>query len=97
MSTQGSSGGSRDKAVELARMTLQNVLSPAEGDVTATNETLVQNALHLLRRTACEPAVVARFEDAAISLRMMVEAKRVGRTNLYQSRLLRLRRSVAAL
>lgn len=85
------------KAVEIARMALHNVVDPNGGDVTAANETLVQNALHLLRRASCEPAFVARFEEAAVQIRVLAEAKRDGRPNYYASKLLRLRRMAAAI
>jgi len=85
-----------DKAVEFARLALSRVLRPEEGNVTAASETQVQNALHLLRATACERAVVERFEQAAVQIRVLVEAKREGRINFYASKLARLRRTVAA-
>ena len=97
MLVQQIDGRGSDKALEFARLALGKVLRPDGGNVTAASETQVQNALHLLRASSCEPGIVSRFEAAAVQIRILVEAKREGRTNYYASKLLRLRKLAAAL
>jgi hypothetical protein len=75
---------------------LERALAVPEGAVTAATETEVQTALYKLRLDPGQAALVAELQQVAASLRILAEAKRRGRTNLYASRLARLRRMCLA-
>jgi hypothetical protein len=83
-----------DPSVQLAAVAIEWALLAPEGDVTPAIETQIQNALHALRSTSGDRELLSWFAELATSLRMLAEAKRQGRTNLYMSQLLRLRRRV---
>lgn len=87
---------SPEPAVHAALDILHDALLPAEGDVSPKVETQMQNALYQLRARGAGPDVIGTFESAAARLRLMAEAKRAGRCNLYMSQLLRLRRQMHA-
>jgi hypothetical protein len=76
----------------LALAMVDRAISEAEAGITAATETQLQNALHALRAMSGDPALVGRVERAAATMRLMAAAKREGRVNFYQSKLLRLRR-----
>ena len=86
------SDGSAGTAVLSALAALDEALLPHEGAVTASTETRLQTALYLLRTRGGRPDLLAALEGVAASLRLTVEARRMGRPNLYASKLARLRR-----
>jgi hypothetical protein len=88
--------GPAGPAVLSALAALDEALRPVEGAVTAATETRVQTALYHLRTGGGRPDLLAELEGVAASLRLMVEAKRTNRPNLYASKLARLRRLRAA-
>ncbi|HEY0012093.1 MAG TPA: hypothetical protein VGB79_04485 [Allosphingosinicella sp.] len=97
MTSEGcTENGSAGPAILSALAALDAALLPAEGAVTAATETRLQTALYFLRTGGERPDLVAELEGVAASLRLMVEAKRTGRPNLYASKLVRLRRLRAA-
>lgn len=83
-----------DPRVRTAAAAIERALRPAEGEVTPRLETELQNALDALRASSSDRQLLRRLEEIAVSVRVMAEAKRNGRTNLYMSQLLRLRRRV---
>jgi hypothetical protein len=88
--------GSAARALGALGAALDSALSPPGGAITLGTETQVHNALDLLRSARGEPGVVAQLEELAATLRIMMEAKRQGRVNLYASKLARLRRAFFA-
>ena len=86
---------SPEPQVQSTLMLLRNAVT-AEGCLTAATETQVQNSLYALRVTSPYSEAVASLEAAAAKLRMVAEAKREGRCNLYASRLIRLRKELCA-
>lgn len=90
------SGRSAADGAAIAMAALERALSAPEGAVTAATETQLQTALYKLRLDPGQAALVAELQDVAASLRIMAEAKRCGRPNLYASRLARLRRMYCA-
>jgi hypothetical protein len=88
--------GLAEHAVRTAMLALERALVAPEGAVTAATETQVQTALHVLRGDRHQAALLADLEGVAASLRILAEAKRTGRPNLYASRLARLRRAHGA-
>ena len=86
------SDGRAGPAVLSALAALDEALLPDRGAVTAATETRLQTALYLLRTAGDRPELLAALEGVAASLRLTVEARRMGRANLYASKLARLRR-----
>jgi hypothetical protein len=85
-----------EPAVQAAVALLASAAQSEDGQVTAATETGMQNALYALRAGNTRPEVIGALETAAARLRLMADAKRDGRCNLYMSQLLRLRRQLAA-
>jgi hypothetical protein len=83
-----------DPDIQMAAAAIERALRPAQGDVSAAVETQLQNALYAVRAASADRQLLDRLEDVAATVRLMAEAKRQGRTNLYMSQLLRLRRRV---
>jgi hypothetical protein len=95
MASAGALGsGAAEGAVRRAFLALEMAVAPANGAVTAATETQVQTAIAMLRGVPDRAETVRRLEEAAVTLRFIVEARRQGRPNLYDSRLVRLRRAV---
>jgi len=90
--SQCRAAGTVEHAVQMAAAAIERVLGPNGGDVSAAVETQLQNAVYLVRSSSSDRQLRSRLEDMAASVRILAEAKRQGRTNLYTSRLLRLRR-----
>ena len=88
------SAGQTRQAIDSALMALGAALRPDEGAVTPATETTLQNAIDQLRKTGEEPDLRLRLERIAADLRTLANARLHGRTNLYASRLVRLRRSL---
>jgi hypothetical protein len=88
-----SSAGS---AVCSALAALDEALLPRDGAVTAATETRLQTAIYLLGKEGDRGSLLQELEGFAASLRLMAEAKRMGRRNLYASKLARIRRARAA-
>jgi hypothetical protein len=86
--------GSVESALRAARLALQLALRPAEGAVTPATETQIQNAIYFLRKSAGQDARLPALEQIATELRILSDARRSGRPNLYASRLARLRRTI---
>ena len=86
--------GRTRQAIESAMAALGAVLDPDQGRVTPATETRLQNAIDQLRKTGEAPELRLRFEGIAADLRAMANARVHGRTNLYASRLARLRRNL---
>ncbi len=80
----------------LAIAAIESALLPPEGDINLATEADIQNALHALRSTSANKELISWLEAIAATIRLLAEAKRAGRTNLYMSQLLRLRRRVFA-
>ena len=83
-----------DQAVTSAMQALACALSPAEGAITAATETQLQNAIDHLLKSGEAPELRIRLEQIAADLRATINSKLNGRTNLYASRLARLRRAL---
>ena len=81
--------------VQVILMALKRALD-AEGGVTPATETQVQNSLYALRSASPYSEAVASLEAVAANLRLLAEAKREGRCNLYASQMHRLRKQVFA-
>jgi hypothetical protein len=90
-----STSGTAEQAMSVAMLSIEKVVRSEGGAVTAATETQLQNALYLLRCNPSDAATMRRMEEAAVTLRIMVVARREGRLNLYASRLARLRRVVS--
>lgn len=90
---EGTKAGASVDAVHAAMLALERALVAPDGAVTAATETQLQTALHVLRGDRNQAALLADLERVAASLRILAEAKRTGRPNLYASRLARLRRA----
>jgi hypothetical protein len=86
-------GNSSEQAVNAAIAALHSALAPPEGAITASTEAQLQTAIATLRRDRCDNSLLARLEEMAVGLNILVNAKCKGRPNLYASRLARLRRS----
>jgi hypothetical protein len=85
-----------EQAVGAAMAALAEAVRPAGGAATAATEARVQRALDLVRGEPGRAETARRIEAAAVALRVMAEARRGGRPNLYASRLARLRRTLAS-
>ncbi len=83
-----------DAGLQVAAKVVERALLAPQGEVTPAVETQVQNTLYGLRKSSADRELLRWFEELATSLRLLAEAKRQGRTNLYMSQLLRLRRRV---
>jgi hypothetical protein len=83
-----------EPAVQAIMMAIRRAVD--SGEITASTETQLQNSLHLLRSTAPYSEAISSLEKAAANLRMIAEAKRAGRCNLYMSKLIRLRKELLA-
>ena len=88
------SANTQGSGFEKAAFAIRQALLHPEGNVTPAVETQVQNALFALRSGPHDRALLSWLEEIAISLRVLAQAKREGRSNFYMSRLLRLRRHV---
>jgi arginine/lysine/ornithine decarboxylase len=84
----------KEAEVHVAMLAVRGAL--AEGAITAHTETKVQNTLHTLRSTSPCSEAVTSLECLAANLRLISEAKRSGRCNLYMSQLIRLRKQILA-
>lgn len=67
-----------------------------EAGITPATETQVQNSIYAMRSTSPYSAAVASLEGVAANLRVVAEAKRSGRCNLYASQFARLRKQIFA-
>ena len=85
----------QEPQVQAALMLLRRALT-VEGELTAATETKVQNSLHALRSSAPYSEALRSLEAAAVKLRVLSEARREGRCNLYASQLIRMRRELLA-
>jgi hypothetical protein len=97
MAGQGTGlNASMQGAVQNAFVALRTAVAPPMGAVTPATQAQVQNSLDAIRHATPYSDAVRSLEAAACSLRILTEAKRNGRCNLYMSQLLRLRRQVDA-
>jgi hypothetical protein len=92
---QVQTGQAAERAVRSAMTTLEQALGNAGGTIPPAAETQLQYAIDLLRRCDGGQDALARLEQIAIDLRVAVNARIAGRTNLHASRLARLRRTLA--
>ena len=88
--------GAREPEVQAALLAVRQALASADCVITPSTETQVQNSLHALRSTSPYSDAVASLEAVATKLRVIAEAKRSGRCNLYMSQVIRLRKQVLA-
>ena len=92
---QVQAGTAAEQAVRIAMVTLERALGSAGGTIPPAAETQLQNAIDLVRRCDDAHGALPRLEQIAIDLRVAVNAKLAGRTNLHASRVARLRRTLA--
>ena len=76
-------------------MALRRSLS-GDGAITPSTEAQVHNSLYALRSSSPYADAVASLEAVAANLRILSNAKRDGRCNLYASQLTRLRKQICA-
>ena len=69
------------------------VRSPG-GQITVATEAHVHKALHALKAASCDLGLIKQLEALASTLRIMMDARRDGRVNLYASKLVRLRHAI---
>jgi hypothetical protein len=85
-----------DPVAHMALPAVEKALAAPDGEIRPATETQIQNALHRLRLAGGEAELLRKMEHVATTFRLMADAKRDGRVNLYMSRLLRLRRELFA-